>query len=463
MASLEFPWITLLLAVSTVGALVASRLEPEHARRFATGCTLLSVALSLGAFASLPEAGLARDPLDPLALLGLRPCWALDELSALLLPFGAALFALTTLTLPRLRTTRHWSVRLLAAEAVTLATFACQNDIVLGVLWVVGLLPLEAELRAAQPERSRGVRLYMAVSVLLVAAGLVAARSPEAPPALPSALLLAAVMIRKGIVPLHSWMPALFERIPIPAAVLFTTPQIGTYFAARLIAPSAPSTVLAVLGTLSLITAVYAAGVALVQVDGRRAVGWLFMSQSALVLAGLECTSVTGLAGAYSLWISSSLSLAGFGMTLCVLDARRGRISLDRHWGGYESTPMLATSFLLLGLCTVGFPGTLGFVGAELLLDGSVQAHPWVGVATVVASVLNGITVVRMFIRLFCGVPRPFHPELRLRPREHAAFLILVMTLVLGGIFPQSIVFGRGRAAERIMEERQAISAHRVP
>src|SRR6185503_15225433 len=166
-------------------------------------------------------------------------------------------------------------------------------------------LPFDAELRAAKVNGLRGVRLYMAASVLLVIAGLIATRHPQAPAALASGLLLAAVMIRKGIAPLHSWMPGLFERAPLGAAVLFSTPQIGTYFAVRLIAPTAPSTVLSVLGTASLITAVYAAGLALVQKDARRAFGWLFMSQSALVLAGLECTSVTGLAGGLSLWISS--------------------------------------------------------------------------------------------------------------------------------------------------------------
>jgi NADH-quinone oxidoreductase subunit M len=378
------------------------------------------------------------------------------------LPFGALLFAVTAFTLPRTRPTRGQSARLLLAEAITLTTFACQNDLALGLLWLIGLLPFDAELRAAQVERLRAVRSYMAVSTVLMITGLIAMRRPEVPPALASGLLLAAVMIRKGIAPLHSWMPELFERAPLGAAVLFSTPQIGTYVAVRLIAPVAPAAVLAVLGAASLITAVYAAGLALVQKDARRAFGWLFMSQSALVLAGLECTSVTGLAGGLSLWISSSLSLAGFGMTLAVLEARRGHVSLERFAGGYESTPMLATSFVLLGLCTVGFPGTLGFVGAELLLDGSVQAHPQVGIAAVVATVLNGITVMRMFFLLFCGVRLPIRTEFRLRPREHAAFAVLVGTLVLGGLLPQRLLDGRGRAAQRTLEMRRALG-HPAP
>ena len=34
--------------------------------------------------------------------------------------------------------------------------------------------------------------------------------------------------------------------------------------------------------------------------------------------------------------------------------------------------PVLAISFLSMGLACTGFPGTLGFVGQELLVDGAV-------------------------------------------------------------------------------------------
>jgi hypothetical protein len=78
-----------------------------------------------------------------------------------------------------------------------------------------------------------------------------------------------------------------------------------------------------------------------------------------------------------------------------------------------------------------------------------------------VATVLNGITVVRMFFLLFCGVRAPLRPELRLRPREHAAFAVLVATLVLGGLLPRPLLDGRGRAAERTLETRRALGADR--
>ena len=64
---------------------------------------------------------------------------------------------------------------------------------------------------------------------------------------------------------------------------------------------------------------------------------------------------------------------------------------------------MLAVCFLLTGLASVGFPGTLGFVATEILVDGAIEANPYVGVGVAVAAAINGIAVVRAYFRLFTG------------------------------------------------------------
>src|SRR5690606_21039449 len=63
----------------------------------------------------------------------------------------------------------------------------------------------------------------------------------------------------------------------------------------------------------------------------------------------------------------------------------------------------LATSFLILGLACTGFPGTLGFVGEEMLVEGTVHEFPALGFLVVIASALTGLSVLRMYFSLFCG------------------------------------------------------------
>ena len=157
------------------------------------------------------------------------------------------------------------------------------------------------------------------------------------------------------------------------------------------------------------------------------------MSQSALVMAGLDCTSVSALAGGLLVWLSAGLAFAGLARCVLVLEARRGRLDLTTYHGGYERMPLLAISFLSMGLACTGFPGTLGFIGQELLVDGAVDAFPVMGFAVVIASALTGLAVLRMYFSLFCGRSDALaHSGLRLglTRREAWTFVALVIALI---------------------------------
>ena len=120
--------------------------------------------------------------------------------------------------------------------------------------------------------------------------------------------------------------------------------------------------------------------------------------------------------------------------------------------------PLLAISFLAMGLACTGFPGTLGFVGQELLVDGAVDAFPVIGFAVVIASALTGLAVLRMYFSLFCGRPDPLaHSGLRfgLTPREAWTFVALVIALVGFGVAPRPLVDSRFAASNEILRLRQ--------
>jgi NADH-quinone oxidoreductase subunit M len=262
--------------------------------------------------------------------------------------------------------------------------------------------------------------------------------------------------VRQGIVPFHAWVPELFAGAPLGAALLHGVAQLGAYAGVRVVAPDAPEDLALALCGAALATAVYGAGTALVQDDPRRSFGCVFLSQSALVVAGLGSGSPVGVAGALALWISSGLALAGFGATLWVLEARRGPLSLRRFHGGYERMPIVATCFLVFGLACVGFPGTLGFVGEELLLHGLVEGHSRIGALVAIAAALNGIAVVRMYFHLFCGARDRAAVAQRIRPREALGFTALAVLLVAGGLAPAAFIASRSRAALELASRREA-------
>jgi len=220
--------------------------------------------------------------------------------------------------------------------------------------------------------------------------------------------------------------------------------------------PIAPDWVLQAIGLISLVTAVYAAAMACIQRDTRRFFAYLFLSHASLVLVGLELHTPLSLTGALCLWLSVMLSLGGLGLTLRSLEARFGRLSLSGYHGLYDHVPSQAVFFLITGLASVGFPGTLGFIATELLVDGAVEASPSVGVMVIATAALNGIAIVRAYFLLFTGKRHVSTISLSSTMRERIAVLTLSGLIFGGGWFPQPGVLSRSHAAEQILKDRSA-------
>jgi NADH-quinone oxidoreductase subunit M len=308
----------------------------------------------------------------------------------------------------------------------------------------------------------RVVAVYLGLATLIFAVGVVLLVGPGVQnTAIETAglwLIVIAALVRKGIVPFHAWVPEVFDHGRLGPAILFSAPQLGAYMTVVLIVPRASPDMLRLIAILALATAVYGAALALVQSSARRACGYLFMSQSALVMAGLDCTSVGALTGGLLVWLSAGLAFAGLARCVLVLEARRGRLNLTMYHGGYERMPLLAITFLAMGLACTGFPGTLGFVGQELLVDGAVEAFPVMGFAVVVASALTGLAVLRMYFSLFCGrsdTMAEYNLRLGLTGREAWTFVALVITLIGFGLLPRPLVDSRFAASEDILQLRQ--------
>ncbi len=458
---LHLPWLEMAMVVSLIGVPCVGRVHrPERAFHwsiFFIGASFFCATMAwLSYYLGVPAEDLERWG-PQTALLG-RRVFALDELNAPLVPTVALLHLLTALSTSRsfMRSFSFaWSM---TAEAIRLATFSCKEPWVLIALLAILTIPPYAELR----NRRRPTRVYvlhMAVFVILLVVGWLAVSLHDGPKAQASwwatVSLLLAILIRCGTVPAHCWVTDWFEHASPGNALLFVVPLSGVYAAVRLVVPVGPVWVLQSIGILSLFTAVYAAGMATIQRETRRFLAHLFLSHSSLVLVGMLLETEMSLTASFCLWFSVVLSLGGFALTLRALEARFGRISLNDYHGLYEHSPALAVCFLLTGLATVGFPGTLGFISTELLVDSAVEANPYVGVIVVAAAALNGIAVVRAYFLLFTGARHHSSLSLGIGLRERIAVLTLSALVLGGGLFPQPGVATRWRAAEELLEERR--------
>jgi NADH-quinone oxidoreductase subunit M len=459
MIELHLPWLELAIAAPLAGAAtVARRRDPEWTQRRSLVFSGIALFCAVGAwldFGSL-HAFEAHDRWSLSShFLGVE-LFVIDGLSAPLLPMAALICFVTTLATLRTKLRRFSFAWSLVSEAILLATFSCPHAWGIIVLLAAGVAPPLWELhRRRKPMRVFAIHMGLFVG-LLTAGWAMVERTPAGHP--PSAaavgLLITAILLRSGIAPLHGWMTDLFEHASFGRALLFVTPMVGVYAAVRLLLPIAPGWALRSIAFISLFTAVYAAGMALVQREARRFFCYLLLSHSSLVLVGLEIATPIGLTGALCLWISVGLALTGFGLVLRSIEARIGRVSLTEFHGLYEHTPALAAFFLLTGLASIGFPGTIGFVGAELLVEGVVEVYPWMGMAVVLAAALNGIAMLQAYFRVFTG--KRYFPTISLQSRwpERIAVLVLAVLILGCGMYPQPSLSSRHHAAIEIMNAR---------
>ena len=177
----------------------------------------------------------------------------------------------------------------------------------------------------------------------------------------------------------------------------------GVLAAVRLFVPVCPAAALEAVGVISLVTAIYTAALAVVQTDARRFIASLCIGNTALVLTGISLGTEIGMTAALTLWISGGITLTGTAFALRAAESRIGEIKFVEFLGLYERAPALAVCFLIAGLGVVGFPGTIGFLPLEVLIERAMAVSPVMGAGMVITIALNGFAVVRAYALVFTG------------------------------------------------------------
>jgi len=387
-----------------------------------------------GSSAGIPGLPGLRIALSDRGFIGLAP--------VLISAIGVVALGMSDAVSHRVATLR----RIMALLAVALAFVAVRDARLLAILWTASPWIVWSELRARFGDRgvARLFALYHAAgaSCFLAATALGHAGSALLAPL----LLLVAIGIREAVIPGHSWFPRFVERAPLGLVVAFVAPQLGVFAQIEVLGAAIPPELAAFIPRFGGATALLAAALGVVQVSARRSLAYLLMSQTALVSLGLDGSSEVARTGSLLAWQVLALATTGLAMTISALEARRGALSLATHSGYFARTPRMAAGFMLMGLASVGFPMTLGFVAEDLLAQGAIEQHPVWAFVLIGATALNGMSVMRAFFRLFSG--RRVHTgETDLTARESFALSLVLLVLLVGGMLPSlllSPVFGHG-------------------
>jgi NADH-quinone oxidoreductase subunit M len=463
MADLSFPLITAAIAIPALAALVAFS-NGTRARLAGVAGAVGPTLCSLEILREVQSASGARLT-EPWAL-GL---FAADTLNATFL----LLYSVLTLGVLILAPRRDTSARITGATLLLLAStntaYGADNVLLLAAGWTLSALlfiagPFTGTWRPRAGLAASCLALFGAIGIIASAAQHAGAATPFSLAALQGhnyggsaafALLIIAIVCRKGIFPAHAWIEDAAEAGPVLPVCLFINGHFGAFLLARVVIPEFPLSAqgtFPILSDLALFTALYSAVRAVAETRARRILALLVLSQSACILAGLESATQEGITGALVHCVVVAVATTGLFSVLRLVEVRFGRTFTSQHYLGLsEYTPRLAVFFAVCGLALVGLPGTLGFCSEDLLIHGTLISHPQIGLLLPLATAMNAVSLFRLFSKIFLGAQnKRIHGVLDASPRERWVLTAIVLFIVAAGLAPTSIVALRANAAREI-------------
>ena len=221
-------------------------------------------------------------------------------------------------------------------------------------------------------------------------------------------LIFLGLAFKAPMFPFHTWLPDALVEGPIGMAVVLAGLKLGTYGFLRLTLPLVPDAsknevVVVIMVTLALTAIIYGAIVALIQPDFRRLLAYSSISHLGFVVLGLFALNFQGLQGSLLTMINLGFTTAGLFFLAGFLYSRYQSTHLSAFGGLAQRIPLLATFLLIIGLASIGLPGTNGFVGEFLILLGAFKANTLYGAVAVLGVILSAAYFLWYYERAMFG------------------------------------------------------------
>ncbi|MDZ4180811.1 MAG: NADH-quinone oxidoreductase subunit M [Coriobacteriia bacterium] len=455
--------IDLLILLPLAGA-VLTAMAGSRARLVALATTLatIGVAVSLiphGLFAGLTLHGLF-EPTDP------ERAWLLtaDGISAPLLALTLLLGVVAVLASWNIsdRPATHHAL-LLGLQAAVTGVFLAEHVVLFYVFWEAVLIPMYFLIGGWGHENRRhaATKFFIytfAGSALMLIGLLIAIYTLRAttfsaladagggfPHMLVYWLLLAGLLVKIPVVPLHTWLPDAHVEAPTAGSIMLAGVllKMGGYGMIRLAMPLATDAWEAsrpLLLALGVVGVIYGAVTALVQTDLKRLVAYSSVSHMGFVLIALSVGTPAALQAAMLVMVSHGLVAGLLFLLVGELYDRAHTRELARFGGLGAVTPVWATAFTFAALASLGLPGLSGFPGELLAVLEGFGAWSWsiapVGVGLLLAAAYN-LRAVRAVSH--GSIAEEFSTLPDLDARAIVAVLLLVIPVIVLGLWPRLI------------------------
>lgn len=268
-----------------------------------------------------------------------------------------------------------------------------------------------------------------------------------------------AFAIKIPLFPLHTWLPDAHVEAPTAGSVILAGVllKFGIYGFLRFAMPLFPHGAAAwapLLAVLSVVGIIYGAFVAFAQDDWKKLVAYSSVSHLGFCMIGVLSLTAMGISGSIYAMLSHGITTGGLFLGIGVLYERRHTRRLAEYGGIWKQMPVFAGLYLIVVMGSAGLPALSGFIGEFLTMFGtfiagdtlpqgySLPSPRLLGALATTGVIVGAIYLLYAFQKVFFGpLDKTRNGNLKdLRVHELIVFVILAITIFLGGLFPRPLL-----------------------
>ena len=468
----SFPWLSLIVFLPLIGAVLCFLVKAESARWLALAVTIADLLCSLPLWWLFDPSTAGMQFTERASWITSPPVQYSLGLDGISFP----LVLMTTLLMP-LCVTVSWTAiekrvqlfmsMLLVMETAMLGVFVALDFVLFYVFWEAMLIPMYLLIGVwGGPNRLYAAIkffLYTLAGSLLLLVAIIAlyfqgghtfdilALSRETYGASLQLWLFlaffAAFAVKVPMFPFHTWLPDAHVEAPTAGSVILASVllKMGTYGFLRFTLPMLPDATIAFtmpMIVLSIVAIIYGAYMALAQTDIKKLIAYSSVSHMGFVTLGIFVLNTQGIEGAVMQMVNHGITTGGLFLCVGILYERTHSRQIYDNTGLAGPMPRYALFLMIFALSSLGLPATNSFVGEFLVLAGTFL---WSGVATAFAAlgvILAAAYILWLMQRVVFGTPSTAHRAhlLDLNTRETATLVPLVILVFVIGIFPNPLL-----------------------
>ena len=193
--------------------------------------------------------------------------------------------------------------------------------------------------------------------------------------------------------------------------------------------------------TVSVVTIIYSNIVVFGQLDIKRTIAYYSIGHMGFVTLGFATSLIEGSVGANLIILGHGLSAAGLFFCVGYLYEQSHTRSLLAYRGVATTIPYFAIIFFLFICANVSLPGSLNFIGEQIVLISLAKFDTTLVVLPIIGVLINGLSSFLFLIRISFGEAEQTAVLIRdINSLQIVLLGLLFLPIVVFGFLPNNIV-----------------------